>query len=166
VKGSIPVIVTLWRFVCLEALFEKSVFMTSLEIRERGEPQAIIGELDFVVLNPHPAGIAEFKIIIGEARSKNDYEEADIAKVRRIVDRFGREFVKSHVVLCFSTLKDTFSDSEKTLLRGLVDEGYEVVPLTRLELDPYDLFNRFAGLPNQYFQTLQQLGANTRKLNL
>ena len=60
----------------------------------------------------------------------------------------------------------TILAARKMLLRGLVSEGYEVIPLTRLELEPYDLNERFEGLPNLYPNRLPTLGMHTRKLNI
>jgi hypothetical protein len=48
----------------------------------------------------------------------------------------------------------------------LVSEGYEVIPLTQLELEPYDLDDRFKGMPNQYPTRMPTLGMNARKLNI
>jgi hypothetical protein len=165
-KGSLPVITSLWRFVNGGGHFEKTVFTTNIEVEENGSQRKLVGELDFVVLMPRPAGLDEYKLVLGEARGAKDYAEDDVRTVREVADRFGKDFVAKHVCLCFSTLKDAFSDSEKQVLRGLVKEGYEVIPLTRVDLDPYDLDERFAGMPNQYFQTLEQFAANTRQLNL
>jgi hypothetical protein len=165
-KGSIPVIITLWRFVNSGGHFEKNVFTTNIEVEEAGDQRKLLGELDFVVLMPHPAGSPDYKVVLGEAREGNDYQEGDVRTIREIADRFGKDFVNKHVCLCFTTLKDSFSDSEKQVLGRLVKDGFEVIPLTRLDLDPYDLDERFEGLPNQYFQTLEQLAANTRELNL
>lgn len=166
VKGSIPVILSLWRLTQDGGVFEKSVFTTSIEVWEVQTQQSAVGELDYVVLIPHPLGSSDYKLVLGEARGQVDYRDDDIKKVRHVADRFGREFVTKHVALTFSTLKDAFADSEKALLRALSQDGYEVIPLTRLDLDPYDLHDRFEGLPNQYSHTLEHLGTNLRTLNL
>jgi hypothetical protein len=165
-KGSVPVITSLWRFVNSGGHFDENVFTTNIEVEDNAGQGKPLGELDFVVLMPRPAGLDEYKLVLGEARGANDYGECDVRTIREVADRFGKDFVAKHVCLCFSTLKDAFLESEKQVLRGLVKEGYEVIPLTRLDLDPYDLHERFKGLPNQYFQTLEQFAANTRQLNL
>ena len=158
-------IITLWRLVRSGGHFERCVFVPSIAVQSQPAGE-LIGELDFVVLVPEPIGSRDYQLVLGEARGMNDYGEEEVGKIRRIADRFGQQFVKEHLVLCFSTLKDNYSDAEKAVLLGLTRDGYEVLPLTRLDLDPYDLFERFEGLPNQYDQTLQQLAANARALNL
>src|ERR1022692_931483 len=98
-KGSIPVIMSLWRFVNGGEHLEKNVFTTSIEVDQNGGQRKQLGELDFVVLMPRPAGLDEYKLVLGEARGGNDYEEGDVRTIREVADRFGKEFVSKHVCL-------------------------------------------------------------------
>ena len=45
-------------------------------------------------------------------------------------------------------------------------QGYYVLPFTRLDLDPYDLYDRFDSLKNKYAVTLEDFSINLCSLNL
>ena len=68
--------------------------------------------------------------------------------------------------LSFTTLKEEFAKSEKNILKKLVDEGHSVIAMTRKEIDPYDLYERFKKAPNKYVHTLKDFSENTVHLNL
>jgi hypothetical protein len=165
VMGCVPVIVTLWRLLNSLGYLEKSVYSTSIKVYENKADRCLLGELDFSVLMPR-ASIDGQKLVIGEARGKNDYVEGDLETIRCVAHHFGKDFIAKHLCVCISTLKETFSDDEKRLLRSMADDSYELLPFTRLDLDPYDLHERFEKLPNRYAQTLHQLAANLMTVNI
>jgi hypothetical protein len=78
-----------------------------------------------------------------------------------LADRFPRK-----PYLAFSTLKDCYSDADKARLRDLAGRGYRVIALTREELDPYNLYDRFDQAPHKYAVGLNQLSKNTLHLNI
>ena len=102
-----------------------------------------------------------YELVIGQAAKRNDFTARDAANMTGLADRFERK-----PWLAFSTLKEAFSAAEKGLLNDLVARHYRVIALTRLELDPYDLHNRFAAAPHRYAVSFRDLSDNTRQLNL
>jgi len=68
--------------------------------------------------------------------------------------------------LAFSTLRDRYSDADKARLRDLARRGYGVIALTREQLDPYDLFDRFKQAPHRYALGLKELSENTLHLSV
>ena len=111
-KGSIPVILSLWRLLKEADPLMRGVYSTSIEVRACDKQQTLVGELDFCLLMPH-AGFRGYKLVLGEARGQKDYTEEDCATIRQVAQQFGGEFVKEHLWLCFSTLKERFSQQEK-----------------------------------------------------
>lgn len=73
---------------------------------------------------------------------------------------------KNKPYLAFTTLKDKFSDKEIELFKSVMKQGYCVLPFTRLDLDPYDLYDRFDSLKNKYAVTLEDFSINLCSLNL
>ena len=68
--------------------------------------------------------------------------------------------------LAVATLKDVFRGDEKRVLRAAVEKGYRMIPLTRLELDPYDLHQRFATTRNRYAVSFRDLSEGSIAVNL
>jgi len=64
------------------------------------------------------------------------------------------------------TLKDEFSNYEKKEIKKLIEKGFQVIALTRLETDPYDLYDRFKNLSYKYPRTLKEFSRNTIELNI
>jgi hypothetical protein len=68
--------------------------------------------------------------------------------------------------LAFATLKDHFEADETVLLRELIDAGYRVIPMTRLELDPYYLWKRFDKAPQKQVVRFDDLSQSCIYMNL
>ena len=79
-----------------------------------------------------------YDLILGQATRFGDFTDDDMKKMAELAGRFSRK-----PYLAFSTLKDRYSDADKARLRDLARLGYRVIALTREELDPYNLFDRF-----------------------
>jgi hypothetical protein len=162
-QGSIPVILALWCLV-YRGHIESKVFTTNIDIKDISASNNHLGELDFTFLEVNPFYTEDYKLVLGEAWGRYDYTQDDINKMRRIADRFDSDF-RRYLFLCFATIKDSFSSGEKKLLSGLIADGYKVIALTRLELEPYDLYKRFENLP-PIVTGLEALAGNTQHINL
>jgi hypothetical protein len=102
-----------------------------------------------------------YNLVLGQAKNFIDFTEDEIRRMGELAQKFAKR-----PYLAFSSLKDTFSEEEKRLLRELVAQGHKVIALTRLELDPYHLYTRFEGAPHRYAHSLDDLSENTLHLNV
>ncbi|HCC33436.1 MAG TPA: hypothetical protein DEQ28_05965, partial [Clostridiales bacterium] len=102
-----------------------------------------------------------YDLVLGEAKGFRELTDEVMRKMAGLADRFPRK-----PYLAFSTLKDRYSDAEKAHLRSLAGRGYKVIALTREELDPYALFDRFEQAPHKYAVGLEKLSRNTLHLNV
>jgi hypothetical protein len=155
--GSLAVIVSLWRFEAFQST-SHGRYQTSINLRDPATGWAC--EVDFAYLTVDPFK-ASYELVLGQAAKGGAFTAEDSVKMRALADRFGRR-----PWLCFSTLRETFSDDDKRLLTELTRDRYRVIPFTRLELDPYELFDRFDAAPHKYAVSLRDLSDNTRQLNL
>lgn len=152
--GSIPVILALWRFDHLHD-YGSSSGLASMELR-KGDFNC---EIDFFYIATNSSG--SYELVIGEAKGFESISDKVIAKMKKVADSF-----EDSPIITFTVLKDELSESEKNRIRSLIVEGYKVIILTRKELEPYDLFDRFDSLPHQYGSSLSDLQTNTQTLNL
>lgn len=155
--GSLATILTLWRLknACHFNYFK---FITSFDINNSNS--SIKGEIDFACIIVHTFTNA-CELIIGEARNFIDYKSSDFSKLYAISKNLNPK-----PYLCFSTLKDSFSPFEKERIKRLVKKGLFIIALTRLELDPYDLHERFKNAPFKTPANLYEFSLNTLKLNI
>lgn len=153
-EGSLSVILALWR---LDHLVHSNSFkyITSQDIKG-----GKVGEIDFVVSFTNHFQMGSI-LVLGEARNFVDFTRKDVSKLINIGSKFTPK-----PYLCFATLKDKFTDKEKTEMRRVIEHGFGLIPLTRLDLDPYDLFDRFDSLKNKYAVTIEDLSANLCLINL
>jgi hypothetical protein len=117
-------------------------------------------EIDYCYLATHFLSTS-YEFVIGEAKAFVEYDEPKLERLTTIADKFS---VKPFIAV--TTLKDAFSDAEKQLLRGIVKKGYALIPLTRLELDPYDLHQRFEAASTGYVGGLADLSDSAIHVNL
>lgn len=129
-QGSFAVIVSLWRLRELGGL-RGFGYVTGRDIVADGAR----AEVDFACVHLG-RDAADYDLVLGEAKT-TDFAEADVQKLTRVAGRFARK-----PYLAFSTLKDRFSDQERQWLTALVDAKWDVIALTREELDPYLLPDR------------------------
>jgi hypothetical protein len=158
-QGSLAVIVSLWRLNEVSHTDEGRYVTSTKLVDSTGGAES---ELDYAYLRVGSLDTS-YELVLGEARGFVDYDEGHLTTVRRLAAKFGSN---RKICFAFSTLKDTFSESEKQLLKTLVDEGHKIIALTREELDPYSLFERFKAARNPYVHTFAELAANTAQLNL
>ena len=153
-EGSLSVILALWR---LDHLVHGNSFkyITSQNIKGVED-----GEIDFITVLTNHFQMGSV-LVLGEARNIVDFSRKDVSKLIKIGSKFE---VKPY--LCFATLKDKFSDNEKEELKRVLKHGFGLLPLTRLELDPYDLYDRFDSLKNKYAHTIEDFSFNLCSLNL
>ena len=153
--GSLPVILSLWRLDHL-VLFSGAQVLTSIEVKSKG---TLVKEIDYVYLATDSNN--QHELVLGEAKGYETITATHVAKLRRVAERFTKK-----PYLSFSTLKDELSESEKKRIKTLTAKGFPVIVLTRKELEPYDLHDRFDGLDNKYATSLSDLAKNTQQLNL
>jgi hypothetical protein len=156
--GSLAVIVSLWRFADLRS-GSTGRYQTCVTLTDPATSWKC--EVDYLYLEMGLFGTS-YELVIGQAANQGDFTATDTANMAALADRF-----QKRPWLAFSTLKERFSDAEKKhLLNELVARDYRVIPLTRLELDPYHLYNRFADAPHRHAVSLRHFSDNTRALNL
>ncbi len=153
-EGSLSVILALWR---LNHLTHGNSFKYVTSQIVKG---ALDGEIDFITVltNHFQMGTV---LVLGEARNFVDFTRKDVSKLISIGSKFTPK-----PYLCFATLKDKFSDNEKGELKWVIKRGFGLIPLTRLELDPYDLYDRFGSLKDKYAVTIEDFFHNLCSLNL
>lgn len=134
-------------------------FVTSFEISDKSS-ENFDKELDYFFFKVDSYS-QNIEVVLGEARNYVDYKPKEIKKVLLLAKKF-----KNKPFLAFTTLKDKFSDEEIELFKGIMKQGYYVLPFTRLDLDPYDLYDRFDSLKNKYAVTLEDFSINLCSLNL
>ena len=156
-QGSVAVIISLWRMHNVSNVFNGH-YTTCLNLRDM--QSASSSEIDYAYLMMGPFD-SRYELVLGEAKGYIEYTDEHIRRTKELADRFG-----TRPFLAFSTLKDCYSEDEKARLRSLASAGYKVIALTREELDPYDLYQRFAEAPHKYGIGLKELSENTVSLNL
>lgn len=156
VRGSVAVILSLWRFEHLA--HGTGRYVTSRDL-VAGDTQRHY-EIDYAYVVTEAFG-TPYDLVLGEAKGFIDLTDEDIEKMAELADRFPHK-----PYLAFSTLKDRYSDAEKSRLRDLAAKGYRVIALTREELDPYDLYDRFNQAPHRHVVRLEELSQNTLQLNV
>lgn len=156
-QGSVAVILSIWR---LNHLTHTSAgrYITSrnLVVRDTGRQC----EIDYACLGLHLFD-SSYEFVIGQATRFGDFKDEDMRNMAEVADRFATK-----PYLAFSTLRDRYSDADKARFRELHDRGYRVITLTREELDPYDLHNRFRNAPYPHVINLDEFAKNTYQLNV
>ena len=157
--GSLSVILALWR---LHHLVHGNSFkyLTSQDIKGVGSEKNIKdGEVDFVIQMTNHYQMGNI-LILGEARNFIDFSSKNVSKLIKIGSKFSPK-----PYLCFATLKDKFSDKEIEQLKRVANHGFGLIPLTRLELDPYDLYDRFEPLKDMHCVTIEDFSYNLCQVN-
>lgn len=157
-RGSLPVIVSLWR-LSYHASMGGQHFVTSFEIGDKSSDN-FDKELDFFFFKVDNF-TKTIEVVLGEARNYVEYKPKEVIKTLKIARSF-----KNKPYISFTTLKDKFSDKEIKLLKNVMKNGYYILPFTRFDLDPYDLYDRFNSLKNKYAVTLEDFSVNLCALNL
>src|SRR3989344_2973703 len=155
--GTIPVIVSLWRYTHIPTL-RNAQWHTSITVKGITDPD-FEREIDYIYLiseshNSHA-------LVLGETKNFDLLKKKDFKRMLEVAKRF-----PIRPSLSFSTLNDSFTNTEKAEMNNLVKIGFQVIALTRQELDPYDLFDRFDKLRSKYAVELEDFAENTRILNL
>ncbi len=153
-QGSVAVILSLWRFEQLA--HAKGSYVASRNLCAIDSERRYEIDYAYIVTSD-----ASYDIVLGQASRFGDFTDDEVQKLVEVSDRFPQR-----PYLTFSTLKDSYSNAEKTRLRGLAARGYRVIALTREELDPYDLVARFDQSSQLYARGLQKLSENTLRLNV
>ncbi|MBU0570226.1 hypothetical protein KKB40_05655 [Patescibacteria group bacterium] len=153
-EGSLGVILALWR---LHHLTHGNGFkyVTSQNIKGIKD-----GEVDFIAVMTNHFQMGSI-LVLGEARNFVDFTQKDVSKLIKIGSKFNPK-----PYLCFATLKDEFSDKEKEQLKRVIKHDFGLIPLTRRDLDPYGLYDRFDSLKDKYAVTLEGFSFNLCSLNL
>ncbi len=156
-QGSVAVILSLWRFEHIaHGHHGRYVTSRNLVVGDTGRRYEI--DYAYVVTGTFDTS---YELVLGQATRFGDFTDDDMQGMAELANRFPQK-----PYLAFSTLKDRYSDSDKARLRSLAERGYRVIALTREELDPYDLFDRFDQAPHKYAVGLKELSENTLHLNV
>lgn len=155
-QGSVAVIISMWRFSDLTHLNGRYVTSQNLVAKDNGHRY----EIDYAFL---VTGIFDtsYELVLGQAARFGDFTDDEMRRTVELADRFTRK-----PYLAFSTLKDRYSDAERERLGDLVSRDYKVISLTREELDPYFLFDRFKDTPRKHAASLEDLAVGTVHLNV
>jgi len=156
-QGSVAVIISLWRFDHF-AHGHHGRYVTSRNLVAHDTGRRYEIDYAYVVMGTFDTS---YELILGQAIRFGDFTDDDMQKMAELADRFRRK-----PYLAFSTLKEHYSNADKARLHDLAGRGYQVIALTRQELDPYDLFDRFEHAPHKYAVTLRELSKNTLHLNV
>lgn len=158
-RGSLPVILSLWRLSHNADLGEGKYVTSHLIESDDGKLNA---EVDYIFYTVgHFA--KDMEMVIGEARNYSDFSKRDIEKTISVAKRLANK-----PYIAFTTLKDEFSNKEKKLLKSVIEAGFYIIPFSRMDIDPYDLYDRFRskGIKDIYAVTLDDLSFNLSEVNL
>jgi hypothetical protein len=156
-QGSIAAIVALWRIQDFHSL-DEGRYQCSVTLQDKSSQNAY--ELDFVCMRVGTFK-AGYELVFGQAKNFVDFSPEEVGKMGTLSAKFlGRPY------LCFSTMKESFSAQEKSAIGQLVREGHKVIALTRQELDPYSLYERFRSAPKKSVVRFSDLSLNTVHLNV
>lgn len=156
-QGSVAVILSLWRLE-EQASLHHGRYVTSQNLVARDTGRRYEIDYAYVVMGTFDTS---YDLVLGQATRFGDFKDDDMQKMAELADRFQRK-----PYLAFSTLKDRYSDADRARFRDLTGRGYRVIALTREELDPYGLHDRFAQVPHRYAVGLKRLSENTLHLNV
>ncbi len=155
-QGSVAVILSLWRLEHQTHGHGRYVTSLNLVVSDTGHRSEI--DYAYIVMGTFDTS---YELVLGQATRFGDFTDKDMQKMAELADRFPRK-----PYLAFSTLKEHYSEADKIRLGNLAGQGYRVIALTREELDPYDLFDRFDQAPHKYAVGLSKLSENTLCLNV
>jgi len=159
-EGSIAVILSLWRLHDLgSGPFTRQKFITSIDITDIKSKEKF--EIDFVSLFVDTYDESEYDLVLGEARNFVDFKTKDFRKMSKLALKLSNK-----PYLCFSTLKDKFSTNEKKEMKKLLDKGFSLIAITRQELDPFELGDRFGKAPHKRPISIKEFSENTVELNI
>jgi len=156
-QGSIAAILALWRLNEVSHHLDDR-FCTGIELRR--PDNNVAAEVDFCFLKLFLL-TAEYELVIGEAKGFEDYDADKLHRLLELADGLSPQ-----PYVATATLKDRYSEGEQELLRDIVKRGYKLIPLTRLELDPYYTATRFAQMRNPHAVSLRDLSDNCVFLNI
>lgn len=155
IEGSIPTILSIWR-IRETARMSSVYYVPNFHIFRRNQK---VAELDYMLLiQDRISGKTE--IVLGEARGGVSYKANEVRKAVKLKESFPSAF------LCFSTMKDNFDQSESKIFSDLKSKISNLILLTRKDLEPYHMFDRFSQLPEKYPVTLTTFANNTQLVNL
>ncbi len=159
-RGGLSTILALWRFNHFSS-FSKSKYISSVNVYE-SKGGRLITELDFVILlGGHVWNDTGVDVIIGEAKTHKDIDHKTFQKLKSVAKRIGRR-----VHVCIAKDDVSFTQKEKDEMKEMIKKGFSIIPLTRPDLEPYDLFDRFDKLQNKHAVTLEEFRSNLQQLNL
>lgn len=147
-EGSIPVCLSLWALQHVLHM-DSCKYITCRELMDNTSNRK--HEFDFAVIAT-ARWHGGYHLVLGEARDQVPYTKDEIGKLERIASRMEKK-----PMLCFSALREDFSDEEKKEFKKLTKKGYKVIALTRKELDPYSLHERFKEPNSRYHESLESL---------
>ena len=154
-QGSVGVIISLWRLQEVE--HSNTAFMTSHNL---SAADGFASEIDYAFFVSGYES-SNYQMVIGQATRFGEITAQEIEKITNLADRFAKK-----PFLAFTTLRDGFSDNDKQRLLDLNGRGYTIIAMSREEVDPYDLYERFENAPHKYPHGLTQFSESTFHVNV
>lgn len=151
-QWSIATILSIWYLNHFWSLSSNKLLLTSIDCKIEWIKDPV--ECDFCVFYDH-------ELIIGEAKNLTELKKKDIDNLTILWKK-----LKTKPILCFSTLKDEFSAKEQRLLKWVISLWFLILPLTRLDMDHYDSYERFEHSKHPYPVNIRELAENLYSLNL
>jgi len=127
--GNMAVLLTLAFFSGL--LGHDLKYAPSFDYKINGEPH----EMDFGIISSKTLR-RDVEMIFGESKSGAALKDQEREKLKAFGEQTGS-------YLCFCTLSDDFTDTDKAFFRELYEAGVKVIMLTRffLEMEPFELLH-------------------------
>jgi hypothetical protein len=161
-EGAVPVTLALQRLdTSVSNLLQPTLYTTGLDI-ESGAVRVPPCEVDFAFLAHHPNG--RVQLVIGEAKSGQEIAAADVANIKVVAAAFPRS--RMDVFPTFAKVSDFTRQELERCLEPAKTYPKRHILLSRPELEPYDLHERFSELrPGlRYSSDVEDLAEATHEL--
>jgi hypothetical protein len=157
-QGSIAVITTLNRLYHF-GIWRNFYYITSINLIKKDNPQEKY-ECDFVwIINNEEWDNCE--LILWEVKNYSCLTKKDFEKLLKVANSLAKK-----PMICLSIFRDEYSDDEKKNIKRFIKKWFLVLPFTRQELDPFDLYERFKDLRHPYTHSFIELSENLIRLNI
>jgi hypothetical protein len=117
-------------------------------------PGGELGEMDAAFIRY--GMLDEPELLICECKSREAYQE-DFDRLEKVCSLI------PGTVVCLATWKDSFSDNEKSLAKGLWNKGYEIIMLTRLDIESNEIAFEGVDDEHKYIHDFVDLAYATRQ---
>jgi len=161
-EGAVPVTLALQRLdTSVSDLTRPTLYTTGLDI-ESGAVTVPTCEIDFAFLAHEVSGRAQ--LVIGEAKSGQEITTADVANIQAVAAAFPRS--RMDLFPTFAKVSDFTQHELERCLEAENRYPKRHILLSRAELEPYDLHERFSQLKSglRYSSAVEDLAEATQEL--